>query len=173
MRARADAAKIRRFMEALGRAVRGPGSVFLTGGATAVLLGWRESTIDVDLKFDPEPAGAFDALRSLKDDLDLNVEIAAPEDFIPIPPERRRSGPFIAEHGGVRFHHYDLASQALAKIERGHVQDAADVREMLSRGLISRPEIRDLWEQVRRDLPRYPALDSDAFQAKVEEFVAG
>ena len=29
-------------MDGLGRAAKGPGSVFLTGGATAVLFGWRE-----------------------------------------------------------------------------------------------------------------------------------
>jgi hypothetical protein len=35
------------------------------------------------------------------------------------------------------FHHYDFHAQALAKVERGHSQDVADVREMLVRGLVS------------------------------------
>src|SRR6201999_1643214 len=30
------------------------GPVYLTGGATAVLYGWRESTIDVDIKVVPD-----------------------------------------------------------------------------------------------------------------------
>ncbi len=169
MRARADATRIRRFMEALGRATRGPGGVYFTGGTTAVLLGWRDSTIDVDLKFDPEPAGAFDAIRALKDDLDLNVELAAPEDFIPVPADRRRSGRFIAECGELRFYHYDLASQALAKIERGHAQDLADVRELLARGFVSPGELRELFLRIRSDLARYPAIDPDDFQAKVDQ----
>jgi len=46
-------------------------------------LGWRETTIVVDLKFDPEPAGVFDAIPALKRSLHLNVELACPSDFLP------------------------------------------------------------------------------------------
>lgn len=49
MRELADAARIRRLMEALGAAAPADGRVYFTGGATAVLMGWRRSTIDVDL----------------------------------------------------------------------------------------------------------------------------
>ncbi len=38
----------------LGRVARVPVCMYLTGGSTAVLHGWRESTIDVDLRFEPE-----------------------------------------------------------------------------------------------------------------------
>jgi hypothetical protein len=31
------------------------GRIYLTGGATALLYGWRSTTIDVDLKANPEP----------------------------------------------------------------------------------------------------------------------
>jgi hypothetical protein len=41
-------------MKALGASVKAPGRVFLAGGASAVLLGWRSSTIDVDLKIIPD-----------------------------------------------------------------------------------------------------------------------
>ena len=37
-------------MRALAEAARRPLQVYLVGGATAVLEGWREATIDVDLK---------------------------------------------------------------------------------------------------------------------------
>lgn len=50
MRELADASRIERFMRELGRAARHEGRVYLTGGATAVLYGWRESTIDIDVK---------------------------------------------------------------------------------------------------------------------------
>jgi len=63
MRAAANAAKIHRFMAALGERARGAGCVYLTGGATALLHGWRDSTVDVDLKADPEPAGLFEAIE--------------------------------------------------------------------------------------------------------------
>lgn len=37
-------------MQCLGQAVTSEGRVYFTGGVSAVLLGWRETTIDVDLK---------------------------------------------------------------------------------------------------------------------------
>lgn len=84
MRALADAERIRRFMEALGRAARSPARAYFTGGATAVLLGWRASTIDVDLKLVPEHDEVLRAIPALKESLQLNVELASPADFIPV-----------------------------------------------------------------------------------------
>src|SRR5437899_3700797 len=40
-------------MRALGDAARGDGDCYLTGGGTAVLLGWRPTTLDVDIKLEP------------------------------------------------------------------------------------------------------------------------
>jgi hypothetical protein len=54
MRTLVDAGRIRELMRAMGRAARRPARVYLTGGATAVLHGWRPSTIDVDLKLVPD-----------------------------------------------------------------------------------------------------------------------
>ena len=56
----------RRMVEELAAKARGPGNVYFTGGATALLLGLREQTIDVDIKLDPEPAGVFEAIADLK-----------------------------------------------------------------------------------------------------------
>jgi len=78
MRAETDAAKLMAFMAELGNRVRGPGRIYFAGGATALLHGWRSTTIDVDLKPDPEPPGLFEALAVLKDELDINVELAQP-----------------------------------------------------------------------------------------------
>mgnify|MGYP001603166300 CR=1 FL=1 len=96
MRTPADATKIQRFLRELGTRARGPGRVYLAGGATALLHGWRASTADVDLKLDPEPAGVFEAIARLKDELDLNVELASPDDFIPPAPDWRERSVFIA-----------------------------------------------------------------------------
>ena len=67
-----DPARLRRVIEELGRACRGGGTIYLTGGATALLVGWRSSTIDVDLKLDPEPPGVFEAIREIKESLEVN-----------------------------------------------------------------------------------------------------
>jgi hypothetical protein len=53
MRELADSTRIERFMRELGQAAQAEGRVYLAGGATAVLHGWRETTIDVDIKLVP------------------------------------------------------------------------------------------------------------------------
>ena len=53
------------------------------GDASAVLIAWRETTVDVDLKLAPEPNGVFAAIADAKAMLNINVELAAPDDFIP------------------------------------------------------------------------------------------
>ena len=79
-RGESDAAKVRELMRRLGREARGAGRVYLVGGASAVLVGWRETTVDVDLKLDPEPPGVFDAMARAKEALDMNIELAAPDE---------------------------------------------------------------------------------------------
>jgi hypothetical protein len=106
MRAETDAAKLMAFMAELGNRVRGPGRIYFAGGATAILHGWRSATIDVDLKPDPEPPGLFEALTVLKDELDINVELA-PDQFIPALPGWRERSLSIARHGQIEFFHYD------------------------------------------------------------------
>lgn len=76
MRRKVTVAALRQFMQELAAAARSPGSVYFTGGATALLLGFREQTIDIDLKLDPEPEGAFEAIATLKNRLDINVELS-------------------------------------------------------------------------------------------------
>jgi uncharacterized nucleotidyltransferase DUF6036 len=171
MRALTDAAKLERFMERLGREARGPGRIYLVGGATAVLHGWRSSTVDADLKLDPEPAGVFEAIRTLKDELDMNVELAAPDDFIPPVPGWRERSPFIVRHGQIDFHHYDLVTQALAKVERGHGRDLDDVRAMVAASLVDAPTLRRAFAEIEPQLIRYPAVDPDAFRDKLESFL--
>ncbi|WP_373536823.1 hypothetical protein [Microcoleus sp.] len=44
-------------MEALGKEASGSGCIYFTGGASALLIGWRNSTVDIDIRLDPEPSG--------------------------------------------------------------------------------------------------------------------
>ena len=173
MRSASDAAKINRLMQGIGRLARGPGRVYLVGGASAVTLGWRLATIDADLKLDPEPEGVFEAIAKLKDELDMNVELAAPDDFIPPVPGWRERSPFITRHGQVDFFHYDFYAQALAKIERGHATDLEDVREMIGRALIDKDELARRFDAIEPDIVRYPAIEPDAFRTKVQRFTSG
>jgi len=158
-------------MEELAKAARTPGKVYLTGGATALLLGFREQTIDIDLKLDPEPAGAFEAIAKLKDRLEINVKLASPEDFIPRAADRRESSPHIESMGPLEFYHYDLSLQALAKVERGHAQDLMDVSSLLRGGHVTAERLRARFAQIEPGLLRYPAIDPQQFRRKLETFL--
>ncbi len=172
MRGDADREKLEKFMDALGKRVRGPGTIFLTGGATALLFGWREKTIDLDLKADPEPAGFFEAIAELKEALDTNVELASPDLFIPELPGWRERSVFIRRVGEIEFRHFDFYSQALAKLERGHERDALDVRAYVEQGLVDRKKLKDFFEQIRPMLKRFPAIDVASFAESVRGFCA-
>lgn len=167
MREAADLRRIQQFMRALGQEARGETRVYFTGGVTAVLHGWRASTLDVDLKIVPERDELFRAIPALKERLRLNVELASPADFIPVRPDWEDRSPFIAREGRTSFHHFDLCAQALSKIERGHTQDLDDVRVMLEIGLVDRHALARDFARIEPELYRYPALDPASFRTRV------
>ena len=171
MRSVADAGKLRHLMREIGSRARGPGRVYLVGGASALLEGWRSTTVDVDLKLDPEPAGIFEAISDLKTDLDVNIELSAPDQFLPPLPDWRERSVFIERQGEVEFFHYDFRAQALAKLARGYDRDLADVRAMLARNLVARADLAAALETMRPGLLRYPALDAEAFARRVRRFL--
>jgi hypothetical protein len=171
MRRPVDAERIHRFMRELGREAEGDVRLYFTGGATAVLLGWRASTIDVDIKMEPETDRLFRALPRIKDHLEVNIELAAPDQFIPEIPGWEGRSLFITREGRLSFYHYDFYAQALSKIQRGHAQDLSDVREMMARGLVERGELWRRFEQIEPNLYRYPAIDPAAFRRTVEEAI--
>jgi len=169
MRAPSTKEKVIHFIEAMGKRAKKAGRVYLTGGATAVLNGWRDTTIDVDLKLDPETDELFQAISAIKDELDINVELASPDNFIPPLPGWKERSLFIKNEGPLHFFHYDLYAQALSKIERKHEQDEKDVQEMLSRGLIQKEELLRYFKAIQPHLTRYPAIDPQEFEKKVRE----
>ena len=173
MRALADGDRIHRFMRALGAASPADARVYFTGGATAVLHGWRTSTIDVDIRIVPEHDALFRAIPQLKEQLQLNVELASPDHFIPVKDGWEDRGPFVSREGLVSFHHFDLYAQALSKIERGHAQDVEDVREMLRRGLVDRTGLTAYFDEIAPRLYRYPAIDPATFSQAVADVIAG
>jgi hypothetical protein len=172
MRRKVTRETLQRFMQELAAAARGPGKVYFTGGATALLLGFREQTIDVDLKLDPEPAGAFEAIAVLKNRLDLNVKLASPADFIPVAPDWSEHSRRIATIGQVQFLHFDFSMQALAKLERGHAEDLLDVVRLMRPGYLAPDELRARFLVIQPHLVRYPAIDPPSFARSVERFLA-
>jgi hypothetical protein len=170
MRPPVQVERLREFMEALGRETSGEGRVYLTGGATALLYGWRPMTVDIDLKADPEPSRFFEAIAHLKDSLRINVELASPADFIPELPDWRSRSIFIERCGKIDFYHLDPYSQALSKLSRGHPRDLTDIGAMATAGLIRKDRLLDLFNLIRADLIRYPAIDPPSFTKAVMAF---
>jgi len=169
MRPAADAGRIRELAQHLGRVARGRVRMYLTGGATAVLEGWRDSTIDVDLRFEPEADELLRELPELKERLALNIELASPPDFIPELPGWRERSPLVFREGNVEVLHFDPYSQTLSKIERGFAQDLEDVRSFIDSQLVDPRRLRGLFEAIVPELYRYPALDPEAFRRKVDQ----
>ena len=166
-----DEAGIRAFLAALGRAARESANLYLVGGATAVLYGWRATTIDIDLTLAPERDELLRALPELKRTLGLNLEFSAPHHFIPPLPGWEQRSVFVGRYGKLSVFHYDPYAQALAKIERRHAQDVSDVRRMFADGLISAGQLLELFESIESNLYRYPAIDPADFRTAVEEAI--
>jgi len=169
MRELADSTRIEQFMRALGRVATHEGRVYLAGGATAVLHGWRATTIDVDIKLIPDQDELLREIPRLKEQLNLNVELAAPSDFIPMPNGWEERSPLIRKEGNIAFHHFDPIAQALSKAERSHEQDLSDVKEMIASGLVDPAEARAQFESIESELYRFPAIDPDSFRRSVEQ----
>jgi hypothetical protein len=171
MREVADADRIRRFAHELGAVAPAEGTCYVAGGSTAVLLGWRETTIAVDFELDPQQDELLRALPRIKDELSINVELASPGDFIPLTAGWEERSPSVGREGKLTFKHFDLESQALAKLERGHGRDLEDVSAMLARGLVERERLKAAFDEIEPQLYRFPAIDPGDFRRRVEDFL--
>ena len=110
------------------------------------------------------------AIPRLKEELEVNVELASPDAFIPAVPGWEARSLFVTREGHISFHHYDLYSQALAKLERSHQKDIEDVRAMRDLGLIEAKRVLQYFAEIEPGLYRFPAIDPKAFRRSVEAF---
>ena len=171
MRRLVDRERLLRFMREVGRSSSSEARIYFTGGSSAVLLEWRASTIDVDIELRPEREEILRAIPRLKEELEINVELASPGHFIPELPGWQERSRFIAREGRIDFFHYDFYAQALSKIELSHARDVADIRAMYERRLIEPSLLMDFYAAIEPDLFRYPAVDPQSFRRAVESFV--
>ena len=171
MRQKVDQHRLEEFMKAFAREVKSPTRVYFVGGATAVAIGWRDSTIDIDLKVISE-SDVLKPIPSIKEKLQVNVELASPDDFIPELPGWEMRSSFIKRIGQVDFLHYDFYSQALSKLERGHELDRRDVEEMIGRGLIELKKLNALFRDIEPNLYKYPAIDPNSFRQAIDDLSA-
>ncbi|HEX9639318.1 MAG TPA: DUF6036 family nucleotidyltransferase [Acidobacteriota bacterium] len=171
MRRLADRERIEKFIRGLADHASQETRVYFTGGATAVLQGWRSSTIDVDILIVPDQDRILQALPRLKEELKINVELASPADFVPALPGWEGRSAFVASAGRISFYHYDFYAQALSKIERGHEKDLEDAREMVRRELVEPAKLLELYQRIEPELYRFPAIDPMSFRRAVDQFM--
>lgn len=169
MRGLTDKELLAEFMRLIGRAARKPARVYFTGGCTAVFYGWRETTIDIDVRFVPENDELFRCLPDAKETLHVNIELASPPDFIPELPGWEGRSIFIAREGKIDFYHFDPYSQALSKLRRKHDNDVRDVESMFRDGLIQEDKLVDFFEGIKPFIYKYPAIDLPDFERSVLE----
>ncbi len=149
---------------------RGPFRVYIIGGGTAVYLGWRRSSIDVDL-FCDQPA-VFRDIQAIKERLNMNVEFARPEDFVPPLKGSDDRHIFIDKVGAVAFYHYDPYAQLLSKVVRGFQRDMDDAHEFVRSGMVDAGRFRDLVASIPDTAyARYPTLSRDGVEDAVEAFL--
>ncbi len=150
-----DQGRIRQFLETLGQRFRHTGRIYLVGGTTMVWEKLRAQTIDIDIAYEVAAEDSAEFTRTiqlLKHELKVNVEEAAPGDFIPLPSGYRERSKFVGRFGSLDVFHFDLYSVALSKIERGRDEDLADVLMLLAKHEIEMPQLESSFTEI---LPRF------------------
>jgi hypothetical protein len=155
---------------ALSAPRRGTYRVYFVGGATAVLQGWRTSTIDADLYAGKD--AIFHDIQNIKERLKLNIEFARPEDFVPALAGSDDRHVFIETAGNVSFYHYDPYAQLLSKVVRGFNRDLEDAKGFLDSGLVDPGRFRALVGEISdAAYSKYPSLSRRAVLDAVEGFL--
>ena len=172
MRRAATREKITAFMKELARRAPRTGShkVYFVGGGTAVYMGWRPSSVDVDVYSDKD--AVFRDVQKIKEDLEINIEFARPEHFVP--PLKGSAGRhvFIDTMGPVTFFHYDPYAQVLSKVVRGFKRDLDDARQFVRTGMVDPAKLRSLTAEIPDSaFAKYPALSRKAIENAVEGFL--
>lgn len=159
MRRLVDLESLETLLRELGRRAEAPTQLFLVGGSSALLHGWRSSTVDVDMRLEPDSGAVARAIPEIKERLALSVEFASPLDFLPPLPGWRDRCRFLRQEGKLAIFEFDFYSQALAKIERGFETDLADVRSMVAEGLVEPKTLHSLFMAIAGECYRFPAVD--------------
>jgi hypothetical protein len=164
--------RLNAFFDRIQRGVRDQVSVYLTGGACALLKGWRETTLDIDFIFEPEIEVIYKNIPEIKIDLKINLEVASPSHFLPELPGWKDRSEFIKTCGKVSFYHYDFYSQALSKLERFHTQDIRDVQSMLDNSLIDPQKLHEYFKAIEGKIFKYPSIDPRELEQKILNLIA-
>ena len=171
MRDRLTRESLRRLMRELAGSARKDRryDVYLVGGGTAVMQGWRESSVDADLYAARDDI--FRDVQAIKERLRLNIELVRPEDFVPPLKGADDRHVFIETVGRVSYYHYDPYSQLLSKVVRGFDRDMSDAMAFVSSGMVDTKLFRSLvWAIADSAWSKYPRYSPGAVRKAIDDF---
>ena len=167
MRPPIDRLRVHYFLVKLGIEFRHPARLYLVGGTTLVYEGLREQSLDIDIHYEVEDrheAEFASTIRRLKDELQINVEMASPGDFIPLPAGWKERAKHVGRFGLVDVFHFDLYSTSLSKIERGREGDYQDVITLLRSGQIGFDELQQALDNIM------PRVEKESLKRNPDRF---
>jgi hypothetical protein len=171
-----DRARLRAFLEALGRATRRAARLYLVGGAVVIDLGLRPATLDIDFVAEADDPQALDdlehAIRRLRDELDINVEPASPADFLPIPRSLLQRSRYIGRFGALSVYYYDIyydiPSLVIAKAARALERDLDDVERLVRSGEVEWSEVEETWQTIRASPTGWLRYEPDEVEQRLD-----
>jgi len=173
MRPTVDKAEIERFLRTFGQHYRKAGRLYIAGGAALVHAGIRSGrTQDIDVEV--TDGDMLLTIDHLKNRLHLNIEIASPKDFIPVPSQWEAMSQYVGRYGNTEVFYFDFYSVALSKIDRGTTRDLQDVQLLVQQRAIDLSTLdvafQDVMGQVQtpQGRMRYPRFDPTAFAARYQ-----
>ena len=132
--------------------------------------GWRASSVDADFCSDDD--SVFRDVQGIKERLNVNIEFANPEHFVPPLRGTRDRHVFIETVGNVSYYHYDPYAQTFSKIVRGFQRDVDDARNFVRSGMVDPRKLRDLVAAIPDSAyAKYPNLSREAVNEAVEAFL--
>lgn len=150
MRPNVDKQTIESFLQQLGRTFRKPGRLYLVCGAALVHAGVRPGfTQDINIQVGGANESEFIiGIQRLIQQMQINVEFASPQDFIPLPSQWEAHAQFVARYGQIDVFYFDFYSIALSKIERGTTRDIEDVKLLVQQQRIELNELDAAYQEV-------------------------
>jgi hypothetical protein len=167
MRPPIDRLRVHYFLVKLGIEFHYPARLYLVGGTTLVYEGLRQQSLDIDISYevaDEHETEFSRAIRRLKEEMQINIELASPGDFIPLPAGWKERAKFVGRFGQVDVFHFDLYSTALSKIERGREGDYEDILAMLRSDQINMDELERAFANIM------PRLERESLKRDPEKF---
>ncbi len=157
------------FMLSIGKLLKKRSVIYLTGGSTALLMGFRDGTIDIDLAGEIDEL--FNHISKLKEKFRINIELAKPTDFVPSLPGEEERHILVGHFGNVTFMHFDPYSQVFSKIVRSHATDLLDVAAFVRSKCVDLKILKEMVKKIPdRHFAKYPRLNRVAVEKAIESF---